>query len=461
MSCGWRSRTGSSRLLAACLVLGLACLASAVSKAVPPVSVAQIPLELDLGSLFQAAESSLPSQAGHWPGWRKWHGIEVRYRAWRGPLSLAMQGDVLRVQAHVRYQLQAGKGLIGDIAITAGCGVDEPPRQALIGVLARLDWGPDWSLHPRFRVLPTRFLDPCEVTVAGIDISPLVGSVFEERIETTLTEAMRALAPRMRHLRGEAARAWQGMQAPRELIPGLWLHVQPLGLAMAPPQGAGSRIQTAVWLAFRASLSDEPQRTSAPTTPLPPLVPYRPFRPGLHFALELQLDYSTVSAALSERLAGQTLEVQGQTARLDGVGLSAKGEDLLLAAELSGDLAGTLTIMARPGFDAATQVLRLEDVDFVFDTADTDQELIANLFYDRIRSRIETVANSMLAERTEGLPSALTATLTTGLLPNLAPDLTSLRLADLRFSVGEAGLSISGTAVGVLKVERSYSPAKP
>jgi hypothetical protein len=459
MSIGRTIHTGWTRLLTVCLVLGSANLASAEGSAALPVSVIQIPLELDLAPLFQAAESSLPAQTGHWPGWRKWHGVNARYRAWRGPLSLAMRGAVLQAQAHVRYQLQARKGLIGAIGLTAGCGVDEPPRQALIGVLARLDWRLDWSLHPQFRVLPTRFLDRCEVTVADIDVSPLVGKVFEERIETALTKAMRALAPRLTHLRGEAARAWQGMQTPREVIPGLWLHVQPLGLALAPPHGTGSQVQTAVWLAFRARLSGDPGPTFSPT-PLPSLVRYQPSQPGLRFALELEFDYATIAAALSERLAGQTTEMQGQKARLEGVSLSAKGEDLVLAAELSGELAGRLTIMARPGFDTATQTLRLQDVDFVFDAVDLDQGLVANLFYDRIRTRIETAANSLLAERSTGLHDALTATLASGLPPNLAPDLSNLRIAELRFRVGDAALTVLGTAGGILKLGGSHSPGR-
>jgi hypothetical protein len=444
-------------LLAACLLLGSSSLASAEGPAVSPVSVIQIPLELDLGPLVQAADSSLPTQAGHWPGWHKWHGIDARYRAWRGPLWLAMQGGVLQAQAHVRYQLQARKGLIGDVGLTVGCGVDEPPRQALIGVLVRLDWEPDWSLHPLFRVLPTRFLDPCEVTVADIDVSPLVGKVFEGRIEKTLMEAMHALAPRLTHLRGEAARAWQGMQAPREVIAGLWLHIQPLRVALAPPQGAGSRVQTTLWLLLRAWLSADPGPTTAPT-PLPPLAPHHPSPPGLRFALALELDYPAISAALGERLVGQSADMQGQKARLDGVSLSAKGEDLVLVAELSGDLTGWLTIMARPGFDTATQTLRLKDVDFIFDAADPNQELMANLFYDRIRARIEAEVNSFVAERTKGLQDALMAMLAAGLAPTLAPDLSNLRIAELRFRVGEQGLTLVGTVDGVLKLGRSHSP---
>ena len=311
-------------LLAIGLVLVATGAGGAEGPAVPPVSVVQVPLELDLQPLIAVAESYLPTQTGHWPGWRKWHGIDTRYRAWRGPLRLEMQGEVLQAQAHVRYQVQARKGLIGGLALSVGCGVDEPPRQALIGLLARLDWGSDWSLHPRFRVLPTRFLDRCEVTVASIDISPQVGEVFEERIESSLGEAMRALAPRLSRLRGEAARAWQSMQSPRELTPGLWLRVEPQALALAPPQGSGSRVQTAVWLAFRATLSGDGASVAHPT-PLPPLIPYHPAQPGLNFSLGLSLDYPRISTALSERLVGQTMDLDGKQARVEGVGLSGRG----------------------------------------------------------------------------------------------------------------------------------------
>jgi hypothetical protein len=175
----------------------------------------------------------------------------------------------------------------------------------------------------------------------------------------------------------------------------------------------------------------------------------------MRFALGLELDYARVTAALSERLAGQTAEMPGgHRARIDGVRLSAKGEDLVLDAELGGDLAGTLTIMARPGFDVATQSLRLEDVGFLFDAADPDLALMADLFYDRIRRRIETAANGLLAARTRGLRDALAATLAEVFPAELAPDLSSLRIAELRLRVGGAGLSVAGTAEGVLKLGR-------
>jgi hypothetical protein len=436
------------RIVAGCLVLTGT--ATAETPAVSPVSVLQIPVELDLAPFFAAVESSLPTQAGHWPGWRTWHGVEIRYRAWRGSLGLAMRGELLLAQAHVRYQAEARMGLIGGIKFSAGCGVKEPPRQALIGVFARFDWTPGWSLRPRFRVMPTRFLDHCEVTAANIDVSPLVGRVFEDRIEASLKDEMRALTPRLQHLRTDAARAWQAVQTPKELSPGLWLHLQPLALTLAPLQGSGSRVQTALWLALRIALSADRGSPAVAPLPLPPLVPFRPTEPGLHFALRLKLDYPGLSAALNERLAGQELDVQGRRARLRALGLAARGKDLVLTADLAGDLAGRIKIMARAGFDTVAQALKLEQVDFVFDAEDPDQGLMANLFYNRIRDRIEGEANALLAARTRSLQAAIGAALAQDLPPALAPDLSGVRITDLGVQVDDTGITLSGVADGTL-----------
>jgi hypothetical protein len=356
---------------------------------------------------------------------------------------------VIQAQAHVRYRLQVRKGLIGGLGLSAGCGVDEPPRQALIGVLARLDWTPDWALHPSFRVLPTRPLDPCELTVADIDVSPLVGRAFESRLESALGDALGKIAPRLSRLLGEAARAWQGLQTPRELAPGLWLHVRPLGIALAPPLGFDASLKTSLWLAARLTLSEDQALASAPV-PLPPLMPYRPVDPGLRFAISVQVDYPRLSEAIAARLVGQSVDVEGRAARLEALVVRSQGEDLVLEATLGGDLSGRLTLMARPGFDPAGQSLTLEGLDYVFDADDAEIGLAANLFYDQIRGRIQETANGLLAERADDLSMSLRGILGDALPAALTPRVSDLRLGSLAITVEATGVRLAGTAEGVL-----------
>ena len=120
------------------LLLMLLLLATGAQSATTPLSMIEIPMRLSLDPLISAAEKALPQQAGNWRSWKDWHGIKSQYRAWRGPLSITASGDVLMVQAHIRYWIRAQKKLLGAINLKGSCGIDEAPRQALIGMQVRL-----------------------------------------------------------------------------------------------------------------------------------------------------------------------------------------------------------------------------------------------------------------------------------------------------------------------------------
>jgi hypothetical protein len=440
--------------LAAPLILALALLGPGAAGAAA-LSLIEIPIELDLRPLFRAADQHLPREAGHWQGWRDWHGIQTRYRAWRGPLSLSLTGDLLQAQAHVRYWARARKHVIGGLDLTAGCGVDEPPRQALIGLVARLGFAPDWTLRPTFRVLPPRFLDGCEVTVLGIDVSPVLGEVFEDRLREALSRAMDDLHPRLAELQGQAVRLWAVLQDPMEISPGLWLTASPMGVALAPPLGRGDRLHTALGLALELRL-DAGEPKAMAKRPLPPLQPFLPRGEGVRFDLGLALDYAALGDALGRQVTGQPIEVEGRQIQVQRVALGAKNGDLVVAAQLTGAAPGRLTIMARPSWDTAAGAVRLTDLGFVFDAEDPDQGLAADLFYERIRSVLDRAANDLLQARTgqirEGLETALARGLGQVLPAGATVTLSGVGLRELRIEVGDAGLRLAGSAGGDLRV---------
>lgn len=426
-----------------------------VATASETPSLLEVPIQIDLRPLFRAADAQLPLEAGHWKGWRDWHGIQTRYRAWRGPLSLRMEGDLLHAQAHVRYWARARKHVIGGFDLDAGCGVDEPPRQALIGLVARLGFAPDWTLRPSFRVLPPRFIDGCEVTVLGIDVSPILGEVFEDQLEATLRRAMEGLRPRLGELRGQAEGLWAALQEPMEIAPGFWLSATPLALALAPPLGRGDRLHTALGLALDLRLAAGAPPPQA-RRPLPPLQAFLPRGEGVRFDLSLALDYGALGQAIGGRFAGRTLEIEGQQASIEGVAVAAKGGDLVITAGLTGSAPGKLTIMARPSWDATTGEVRLTDLGFVFDAERTDQDLVAGLFYERIRTALDREVNALLQANTgrlrDGIQAALTRTLGPALPVGAKLDLSRVALRGLAIEVGEAGLRLKGFAGGSLQV---------
>jgi hypothetical protein len=439
------------------LCLGLILVVPLGAWAAPPgtPSLIEVPIRIDLAPLFRAVDERLPREAGHWRAWEDWHGIMTRYRAWRGPLTLSLSGDLLQAQAHVRYWARARKDVIGGLGLDTGCGVDEPPRQALIGMVARLAFAPDWTLRPSLRVLPPRFLDACEVTVLGIDVTPILGDVFTDRLEATLQDGMAELGPRLMGLRGQAARLWAALQEPMPLAPDVWLTARPLAVALAPPQGQGARLDTALGLALDLAVHSGPQ-PAVGNLPLAPLQAFLPRGDGVHFDLPLALDYQTLGQALSRQLTGKTVAVEGQTVEIRRLELGAKDADLVVTVHLAGAAPGVLTLMGRPGWEAKTGSLHLADLGFVFDAEDPDQALAAGVFYERIRDALDQAANALLGEHTGDVRVALEAALGRVLaraeLNGVRLDLSGVTLRDLRLEVGTAGLRVIGAAGGQVRV---------
>jgi hypothetical protein len=226
-------------------------------------------------------------------------------------------------------------------------------------------------------------------------------------------------------------------------------------VALAPPQGQGAQLDTALGLALDLAVQagDPPP---AGTLPLPPLQAFLPRGDGVHFDLPLALNYTTLGQALSRQLTGKTITVEGQTVEIRGLELGAKGGDLVVTIHLAGAAPGVLTLMARPGWEAKTGSLHLVDLGFVFDAEDQAQALAVGPFYERIRDALDKAANALLREHTGDVRAALQAALVRVLaraeLTGVALDLSGVTLNALRMEVGTAGLRLTGSAGGQVKV---------
>ena len=275
-----------------------------------PVSFIDIPLRLSLEPLSGAADRMLPYQAGTWRTWKDWHGIESQYRAWRGPLSITVSGDVLWVQAHIRYWIRAQKKLLGAVTLRGSCGVDEAPRQALIGMQVLLEWGPDWTLRPRFRLLPTRFIDRCEMTIANIDVTPVVEAEFRKQMQDSLRAALKTLAPGVDAIQRQAQQSWSLLQEPVELGQDNWLLLRPSSVALSRISGRDKYIDARLAMTLQPVLVTGSEPAVNPV-PLPPLGQYSPRSAGLNLHLDVNLDFATLNQRIFRYAGGQILCDQG------------------------------------------------------------------------------------------------------------------------------------------------------
>lgn len=415
-------------------------------------SLVEIPVRLPLDRLFEMAEAQMPRQAGNWRRWQENYGVETKYRAWRGPLSLRAKGELLLVQAHVRYWIKGRKKVLGALELESSCGVDEPPRQAVIGVMIRLAWSPDWTLRPQFRVMPTRFLDRCEVTVADIDITPLVGKEFQNQLEDKMRAALKTLRPQLSALRHQAERSWYWLQQPVEVGADHWLVLNPVAIALSPLVGQGDRVDAHLAVVMEPRVING----SAPVVhsrPLPPLMRFYPRWAGLNLQLAVELNYADLSRMINERLTGQTIGIGGHQAGIEVLGLGGKGREIRMQGRLTGEAAGDVSITANLVFAEEEQAFQLQDLAYRYTPDDPWLEPEARLLYGMIRKSLEAAANQQLQQRMADWKERLVSVFDQVVPDEVTLELASLQLRQGQVEVEEGGIRLRGLATGHVQVE--------
>jgi len=418
-----------------------------IQQPVTPVSMIEIPVRLSLEPLIDAAEKALPSQAGNWRRWKDWHGIKSQYRAWRGPLGMTVSGDVLTVQAHIRYWIRARKTLLGAVTLKGSCGIDEPPRQALIGMQVRLGWGPDWTLRPEFHILPTRFLDRCEMTIANIDVTPLVEKEFRKQMQSSLRAALRKLAPGMHAIRQQAQRSWSLLQEPVVLGQDNRLMLRPVGVALSRITGRGEHIDTQLAITLQPELVTGSESAGKPL-PLPPLGQYYPRSAGLHLQLGVNLDFATINQRLSDALAGKSFLIEGRKAGINKFELGGSGQEISARLELTGEIAGTAELQAQLAYNAQDRQLSLQNLTFDYAAEDFTLGLLAKAFHEPIRQALESTADQAMAQHLELLSERLGAVLKKITPAGVTLDMSALQLQSMQIHIVQQGIRLDGTATG-------------
>jgi hypothetical protein len=416
------------------------------------LSIIEIPVTIPLSPLFREMEALTPRQAGHWGGWQSHKGIETQYRAWRGPLMIRAAGDTLLVQAHVRYWVKARASLLGAVTVSGSCGVDEPPRQAVIGVAVRLAWGPDWSLHPRFRVLPTRFFDACEMTVAAVDVTPIVDRAFDRQLRRSILQALQARRTELGELQRQAIRVWGRLQEPVEVASGVWLSLHPVGAAAAAPEGRGDEVLARLGVALRPTFHYG-ERPAATATPLPPLGQLPPGDRGLLLDLSLSVNWEALSGLVSSALQGRIFELNGRRLQIAAVELSGRGAEVQARIRLEGEGSGEVELWAEPVLGQGTPALRLANLGYLYHADDPLTEVVAESFYEQVRVALMEAVNGLIARRLDRLQAALRDRFQTLMPDSTTLDVGSLSLTGGTIRVSDAGVAVSATASGELRLD--------
>jgi hypothetical protein len=310
-----------------------------------------------------------------------------------------------------------------------------------------LEWGPDWTLRPKFRILPTRFLDRCEMTIANIDVTPVVETEFRKQMQDSLRAALNTLAPGVNAIQRQAQQTWSLLQEPIELGQDNWLLLRPTSVALSRIVGGEKYLDAHLALTLRPELVTGADPTYKPV-PLPPLGQYYPRSAELNLHLGVNLDFPTLNRRLSDTLAGKSFDIKGKNAGIKKLDLGGSGQEIRARMELTGDLTGTAELRARVTYDAQLQKLELQDLTFDYDAENSTVGMLADTFHEPIRQALEDAADQALTQHLELLGERLGTVLKKITPAGVVLDLSALQLSSVQILIEQQGIRLDGTATG-------------
>jgi hypothetical protein len=431
--------------LAACVASGLgaqeAALPAFASGLEPPVSRITLPVRVDIASVLQGLEGSIPRTP---PGVERWTPFPerpdyaYRFNLYRDAIQARTEGDRIVVRTMAHYWVQVGARILGPfVKSLASCGLGrEGHRAVILGAEAEVFITPGWRLAVRAKPLDPLPVSRCEMTFLDFDAT---GPVMRG-MKDALVAAARDAESQLREsplVRARAREAWDLAQRPIPVAEGVWLLLRPerirLGRPRTDPAGDGRILLLTPELEARPLLVLGTPPEPAPV-PLPPLDTLPASGSGAHVALESDLPFQQATEQLARQMAGRRFDTEQGSFEVVSIGVRGVEGRAVIDVDLKGRANGRVSLEGRPVYDAALGTLRVEALDYTFESRSWIERTAEWLFRSSLRQLLQERANLFLDQSFRGLKDqlalALNRPLASGL--QLRGGVTDLHLGQVR-----------------------------
>lgn len=343
-----------------------------------PVVIQMSTVRARIDSVFPATDSLDRAKCSALGGF-----ICHQYVYRRDSLDLKMFGD--RITLYTRLHFRARMALPG-VGGIASCGYDpEPMRRAEMRLATNLYWRNDWRLASRVTVLAPDILDPCQVTLLRVDATPTMKRLIEGQL-SHVKQQFDSIIPAIADLRPAADSMWRLMQRPFALDSAstIWLTMSPDDASLAPLNGTGAAVTTAIVLRARPRITFGVSPTPD-VKPLPSLT-LSDRASGIHVPLEIEVPFDDVSKRATALLAG---EVAGKGITVRDIALWGVGDTAVVRVNVEGRVAGALYLLGRVGYDSATRSVLISNLRYTLESSSKMSSINATLGAIRIRRALD------------------------------------------------------------------------
>ena len=328
---------------------------------------------------------------------------DVAYKVFLQDMKIAMNAQVFTAVATLDFAVNAHVKVGNRDVPLASCGINEPMPRIEVTLPGSMQWLPDAALGVTTGQWSVRWMKPCTMTALSLDMESILNlPLLRTRIYDVINEELKKSTQRI-DLKPVMAENWPKLESPQPLSPGVWLTLRPESINVGAINGTLNQLDTAFSITARPRI-DSADKTPAVTRSAPPAIGIAHVGNGFHVALESHIGLEKLDQLLNEKLANKPLAANDRTVLIKTLRMYGNEDRAVICLTLDEPIKGEIYVMARPIFDALSNTLYFDKLDYSLATHDLLAKSASWLLSDTVKTKL---AESTRIRFDEDLPRML------------------------------------------------------
>lgn len=380
------------------------------------VSSITIPIEMDLSSYLKAADKEVPhSLTGKN---EQCEGVSTFYSIKRDDIKFSGSGNKMGYEVDGQLKLKINycpkcqtltdeKGSCIIPRVYVSCGDNEPMRKFKVKYSTTVKVNSDYTFKTSTNLQKFDLIDPCELTIANIDVTTDVEKEITKQLKNLEQEIDKQFS--QIDIKSTAKESWKLLQESTE-IPGYgYLSLSPSALAMSDIKLNDKKASFTFNIDVAPTFTTE--KPTITTLALPELTKSKVDN-GLNFGLDVILSYDSLSSFIRSSFKGQTYQVKRKKIVIDDIAVSgSKDNRIILKTQFSGSKKGTIYLLATPVLNDSLKQIEFKNVDFDVQSKSVLLKSAKWFFSSKITQMIEEKATYNYTEMVDDMKKEINTSL--------------------------------------------------
>lgn len=369
----------------------------------------------------------------------------------------SFDGDKMKVKATKTKDFQiiaeemAFKYLIPlrlDIEYKTGLGIVRADGEIHLQMHTAYAMSWDWQLETQTEVQKYVWFKKPKIKVAGINIPvQFIADVILSKAQNQVTTEIDRIVSEQSNMKERVQAAWKALYTPTLVSEeyATWLMPLPKSIGMTKPLYNSKELQTSIVVEAQPRLffgtTPDSVFTKVDMDSLPPFqFVEAPEEEGFALQIKTLMPFEEAERLSKQELLGETFSSGKYSVTVEDIDLYGSGNKLVVNTKLKGSYTGNIYLTGRPEYDAASDKIKLRDLQFTLDTKNFLHKSASWLLKSRLKKEIQNNVNFLLKYNLEEIKKTLQQQLDEAPLPEGIQ--MKGKVEDL--SIGQAFLSSSG-----------------